>query len=197
MSNDNDPLLVPGATATLIGWAAKPLDSTNNVMVNGISPMGLHETLVRAPLTVNLSGTLNLPPYFIAGHLIDVEGNNVQAQFPGIYAMTTGSMTFEFAIPNLANLLVTGFTITEPTNALQPGLGAVAANGNPLPLRLYNWHTATWDSIVLKQGSFTTNKVAAYIDPGGRVLLQLANQDTSLGTTIFSTPSMNLQGVAS
>ena len=194
MTGDNDPLLVPGSAATLIGWAEKPF--TNDVMVNGISPTGLHETLIQAPLTFNLSGSLNLPPYFIAGHLIDVEGNNVQAQFPGIYAMTTGSMTFEFAIPNQANLQVSGLTITEPPNAYQPGLGPVTANGSPLPLRLYNWHTGSWDSVSFKQNTFTTTNVVAYIGPGGRVLLQLANQDSSLGTLIFSTPSLNLQGVA-
>src|SRR6266849_9452999 len=194
MTGDNDPLLVPGSAATLIGWAEKPF--TKDVMVNGISPTGLHETLVQAPLTVNLSGSLNLPPYFIAGHLIDVEGNNVQAQFPGIYAMTTGSMTFEFAVPTQANLQVSGLTITEPPNAYQPGLGPVAANGSPLPLRLYNWHTRSWDSVSFKQNTFTTTDVGAYIGPGGRVLLQLANQDSSLGTLIFSTPSLNLQGVA-
>jgi hypothetical protein len=194
MTGDNDPLLVPGSAATLIGWAEKPF--MNGVTINGISPTGLHETLVQAPLTVNLSGILNLPPYFISGHLIDVEGNNVQAQFPGIYAMTTGSMTFEFAIPSQPDLQVSGLTITEPPNAYQPGLGAVAANGSPLPLRLYNWHTGAWDAVSLQQSAFTTTNVAAYIGPGGRVLLQLANQDSSLGTLIFSTPSLNLQGVA-
>jgi hypothetical protein len=196
MTDDNDPLLIHGAAATLIGWAANPLDSTKNVMINDISPTGLHETLVQAPLPVNLSGPLNLPPYFLRGHLIDAEGNNVQVQFPGIYAMTTGSMTFEFAVPDLANLQVSGLTIIEPPNAFQPGLGTVAANGNPLPLRLYNWHTNSWDSIVLKSSSFSTKNVADYIGPRGSVLLQLANQNTALGTLIFSTPSLNLQGVA-
>lgn len=195
-TDNNDPLLIPGAAATLVAWATRPLDSTNNVMVNGISPTGIHETLIQAPLAINLSGTLNLPPYFITGHLIDVEGNGVQSQFPGVYNMTIGSMTFEFSIPNLANLLVTGFTINEPTNAFQPGLGAVAGNGSSLPLLLYNWHKASWDSIALKQSSFSTNNVAAYIGPGGRVLLQLANQNPSLGTLIFGAPSLNLQGVA-
>jgi hypothetical protein len=165
-------------------------------MINGINPTGLHETLIQAPLAVSLSGTLNLPPYFITGNLIDVEGNSAQAQFPGAYNMTTGSMIFEFSIPDLANLVLSGFTINEPPNAFQPGLGAVAGNGSPLPLLLYNWHKDSWDTISLKQGSFTTNNVAAYIGSGGRVLLQLANQNTSLGTLVFSTPSLNLQGVA-
>lgn len=195
VTSDEDPLLVPDSLATLIGWAEKPLDSTNDVTINGISPTSLHETLVKAPLNVKLSGPLNLPPYFIEGSLIDAEGNNAQAQFPGIYAMTTGSMTFEFAIPDLANLQVRGLIISEPSNLYQPGPG-VTTNGSLLPLRLYNWHTGSWDPISLKQNSFTTNNVTAYVGPGGRVLLQLVNQDTSPGTRIFSMPSLNLQGVA-
>ena len=66
MTGANDPLLVPGSAATLIGWAAKPF--TDGVTINGISPIGLHETLVQVPLTVNHTRALNLPPNFISGH---------------------------------------------------------------------------------------------------------------------------------
>lgn len=196
LSAESDSLLVPGSPITLIGWAENPLDSTDNVTINDTSPTGLHETLVEAPLDVNLSGALNLPPSFIPSHLIDVQGSGVQIQFPGFYTMSTGSMTFEFAVPNIANLRISGLTISEPSGANQSPTGIVSSDGSSLPFRLYNWHTGSWNTISLNNDTFTTNNVNAYIGPGGRVLLQIANNDNSLGTLIFSKPSLSLQGVA-
>lgn len=194
-TTDNDPLLVPGSPATFIGWAENPLDSSDNVTVNDINPAGHHETLIQTPLSVNLSGSLDLPPDFIAGNLIDVQGNNVQIQFPGVYTISTGSITFEFAVPDIVNLRINGLTFTEP-----PNINLFAHIGTPvepdsLPFRLYNWHTGSWDSISFNQSTFTTNNVSAYISPTGRVLVQLANKNSSLGTFAFGKPSLNLQGV--
>ncbi len=191
----NDPLLVPGSPVTLIGWAENPSDSTGNVTVNDINPTGLHETLVQAPLGVKLAGSLDLPPNFIEGQLVDVEGNNAQIKFPGVYTISTGSMTFEFQVPDTANLRVSGLTFSEPSNVnLIAQVGTVVDSGT-LPFRLYNWHTNSWDAISLNQNSFTTNNVSAYIGPHGRILLQLANKDSSLGTFAFGKPSLNLQGI--
>src|SRR5260221_6557528 len=67
--NGGDPLLVPGSPVTLIGWADNPLDSTNAVTINDISPTGLHETLVQAPLSVDIAGALNLPSFFSSRRL--------------------------------------------------------------------------------------------------------------------------------
>jgi hypothetical protein len=195
-SAESDSLLVPGSPVTLIGWAENPLDSTSNVTINDTSPTGLHETLVEAPLNVDLSGALNLPPGFIPSRLIDVQGSGVQVQFPGYYTMSTGSMTFEFAVPNIANLRISGLTISEPSGANQSPIGIGSSDGSSLPFRLYNWHTGSWDTISLSNNTFTTHNVSAYISPGGRVLLQLVNNDNSLGTLVFSKPSLNLQGVA-
>jgi len=63
-----------------------------------------------------------------------------------------------------------------------------------LPFRLYNWQTHTWDSISFNQGTFSTSDVRSYISAGGRVLLQLANQDKTLGTFVFGKPLLSLQG---
>lgn len=195
--NNHDALLVPGSPVTLIGWANSSLDSTNAVTINDISPTGLHETLVQAPLSVDLAGTLNLPPSFIPSQLIDVEGSGVQVQIPGSYAMTTGSMTFEFAVPNIASLQISGLTISVSSGANQSASGIVTSSPNILPFRLYNWHSGSWNAISLNQGNFTTQNASAYIGPGGRVLLQLVNKDNSLGTLVFGNPTLNLQGVVS
>ncbi len=192
-----DPLLVPGSAATLIGWAENPLDASDSVTINNINPGGVHETLIQAPLTVNLAGSLNLPPNFIKGQLIDTEGSSVQLRYPGVYAMSIGSITFEYAVPGMSNLRISGLTITEPPdiNAEAPGVGS-SVDTNSLPFRLYNWRSNSWDAFSLSQDTFTTNNVSAYIGPGGRVLLQFANQDSSLGTFAVGKPSLNLQGIA-
>jgi hypothetical protein len=181
----------------LIGWAANPLDSTDNVTINDINPAGLHETLIQAPLSVHLAGPLGLPPNFVAGRLINVDGNNVQLLFPDVYTISTGSMTFEYIVPNTGNLQVNGLTITEPPDLNLVSQGITTPNADSLPFRLYNWHSKTWDAISLNQNTFTTNNVSAYIGPTGRVLVQLDNKDSSLGTFLFGKPLINLQGVVS
>jgi hypothetical protein len=54
-TNSNDPLLVAGAPATFIGWAEQSLDTSSDITINGFKPAGLHETLVQAPLTLQIS----------------------------------------------------------------------------------------------------------------------------------------------
>jgi hypothetical protein len=196
-TTNNDPLLVPGTPATLIGWTTNSLDSTNNVTVNNITPAGLHETLIQAPLSVNVAGPLGLPPNFIEGHLINVEGSNAQLMFPDVYTISTGSMTFEYIVPNTGNFRANSLIISEPPDLNLVAQGTPTPNAGSLPFRLYNWHTHTWDAISLNQSAFTTNNVSAYIGSGGRVLVQLNNKDSSLGTFLFGKPLINLQGVFS
>ncbi len=190
-----DPLLVPGSPATLIGWAENPSDLAGSVTVNDINPAGLHETLIQAPLNVNLAGSLDFPPNFIEGHLINVEGNNAQTRLPGVYAISTGSVTFEYIVPDIANLQISGLTITEPPNINLFAQAGRTVDADSLPFRLYNWHSGSWDAISLDQSTFTTNNSSAYIGPAGRILLQLANKDSSLGIFAFGKPLLNLQGV--
>jgi uncharacterized membrane protein YhaH (DUF805 family) len=199
--NQHDPLLIPGAPATLIGWIATPTDSANGITINGNGPASLQETLVQAPLDVNFAGSVNLGSTFVPSQIVDIEsqGNNIQEQLSGVYTMTTGSMTFEFTLPNITTLHATSATITEPANiaayAQKVGLpSTVQVDANHLHAYLYNWQRGTWDSIELNQFSYSTNTVSPYIGPGGRILLQFANQDSSVGTIVFGKPSLQLQG---
>ena len=199
-ASGTDPLLIGGAQATLIGWADQH-DDAQNVTINGSTPTGLQETLIQAPLNLQLSGVLNLPASFITGQIVDVQGTNVQNQYGGTYTMTTGSITFEFSVPNSKALHINSLTITEPANLaqtsgpLQSGSGAIV-DANHFHIFLYNWQTGTWDAFQMSGFSFSTTKVAAYLGPDGRILAQFANQNAGLGTILFSKPSLNLQGTA-
>lgn len=196
-TRETDPLLISSSPATLIGWAENPRDLNDSVTINDINPGGLRETLIQAPLNITLAGSLNLPPNFIEGQLIDASGNNLQVRFPGVYTISTGNMTFEYVVPNLPNLRVSGLTISE-----LPDINVIAQSGSvpdakSQPFHLYNWHSNSWDAIPLNQNSFTTNNVSAYISTTGRVLVQFSNKDNRFNSLLFGKPLINLQGVIS
>jgi hypothetical protein len=180
-----DPLLVAGAPATLIGWADQPVDATNDITINGISPGGTHDNLVQVPLNVDFSASSSLPPGLIYGRVINAQGNEVQTTSPDVYTINMGTITFEFSLPYADNLQINNMTISEPV-VLQP------AGINKAQVRLYNWDTSSWDAITLNNLSFTTANTKAYTSSDGRVLLQVVNQDASQGAIYFGKPSLSL-----
>ncbi len=191
---DTDPLLLNGAP-TLIGWATSPLDGANDVTVNGVTPNGLHETLVQAPLSLNFAGRLNVPPGLISGSVVAQQDSDVETTTPGVYSLTTGSVTFEFALPGISPIAVGSVTIHEPSALATPatatqGPGSIS---NQAQASLYNWQTRTWDTITLTNGSFTTDNAAVYIGAVGRVLLQVASKQPG-SLLLFSKPSLSLGG---
>ncbi len=202
LTDNNDPLLLAGAPATLIGWADQPLDSVNAITVNSAPTTGHHDTLVQAPLNIDLSGALILPPGYIAGQVINATGDGVQTTLPGIYTLTTGSTTFEFTLPSTAlpafqgsSLRISKITITQPP--IKTGKRS-HPDASYLQARLYNWQTGSWDTFPLSQDtSFTTSHIETYISSDGRILWQLANQNASLGALFFGRPILSLKGAVS
>jgi hypothetical protein len=201
MSYGGDPLLVPGAPATLIGWADSPTDNSSAVTINGITPSGFSETLVQTPLDLTFSGSLNLPPNYVTGQLVDVEskGNPVQLEAPGIYALSTGSMTFECTLPT-SQPQVSSMIVNEPQSLQQfvPSSGSGGPTDvNHMQVFLYNWQANSWDAYTMQNYVFYVNNTAPYIGPNGRVLVQFLNTDSTLGSIILAKPSLSLQGTAS
>jgi len=165
--------------------------------------VGLQETLIESPLSVYLSSATNLPTDLITGQLIDVQGTNVQYEYGGAYTMTTGSMTFEYAVPPGAKQQVSGLRFSQPTNLTQinsqPNVTSTGpvVDASRLQVHLYNWETGAWDTIQVSGTTFSTSDTKAYISSDGRVLLQLSNQDSTAGTILFGKPTLDLQGNAS
>ncbi len=190
----SDPLLLNNAPATLIGWASAPLDAIGDTTIDGFSVFGVHDNLVQMPLKIDLAGTLNVPPNVIAGYLVDEENSDVEATVPDTYTLSTGSVTFEFALPGMKQARIDSLTLTEPNEV---------GNINPPPptnpeltqARLYNWQTMSWDSVALTSWSFTTTDTGAYIGPDSRVLLQITNTDPA-GLLVFGKPYLSLTGMA-
>ncbi len=187
-NDESDPLLIAGAPATLIGWADQPLAATNNVIINGASPGGTHDSLIQMPLNVDFSASLHLPPGLISAQVINAQGDEVQTILPNVYTMNTGSITFEFTLPNAGVLQANNMTISEPIIARLAGAGAIS----PIQVHLYNWDTGSWDTIALKNNTFTTANTKAYTSPDGHILLQVVDQSTSPGTILFGKPALSL-----
>ena len=185
----NDPLLLDGSQATLIGWANNRVDTTSDVTVNGVSSSGTFEDFIQAPLNIDLSQSSSLPPGLINGQVINAQGNEVQTISPGIYTINMGSITFEFALPAGGNSQVHNLTISTPKIMQQTGINQVSAG-------LYNWNTHSWDAITINQNSFTTTNSKAYTSSDGRVLLQVINQNASQGILYFGRPSLSLNDAA-
>ncbi len=108
--------------------------------------------------------------------------------------MTYGSMIFEMDLPDLTHPLHHGLTIYQSdlwTNPFGPGS---AVNSSHMLSQLYNWQKGTWDTVTFKNDSYHTNSLAAYVGPGGRVLLQVSSQNQNLGNKLyFGKPSLVLE----
>src|SRR6266851_3044311 len=170
--------------AILIGWADQPVDAANGVTINGASAGGTHDEFIQVPLNIDFSGTI--PAGFIPGQVIDAQGNGEQIISPDVYSMKTGSITFEFTLPGIDNLQINTMTITEPF------LGQPALDSNHVQVRLYNWVTGSWNTIALDSFTFTTENIRTYTNLDGHVLLQVVNQNASLGAILFVKPSLGL-----
>lgn len=202
LANGNDPLLLSNAPATLIGWADHMADSVGNTTINGIYTSKVQEALVQAPLQVGINDPISLTSPLVHTQLIDVQsqGSNIQTLFSGIYALTSGNMTFDFTLPGVTNLHAKSLAINLPSNLSQfnIGLQGTATDANSLQAFLYNWHTGTWDTFNFTAYSFSTNTPDQYIGPDGHILLQLAAPAGSQGgTIIFGKPSLEIDGGSS
>ncbi len=186
--DESDPLLIAGAPATLIGWADQPVAATNDIIINGASPGGTHDSLIQMPLNVDFSASLHLPPGLISAQVINAQGDEVQTILPNVYTMNKGSITFEFTLPYAGILQANNMTISEPVIAQLAGTGA----SSPIQVHLYNWDTSSWDTIALNNNTFTTANTKAYTSPDGHILLQVVDQSASPGAILFGKPALSL-----
>jgi hypothetical protein len=197
-----DPLLLSGTPATLIGWASSQATETNTVTIGGTMLPQIQEAFIQAPLNITFSGMVDIPASLISSQITDIQvvGGNLQeygSPHLGVYCMSTGSVTFELTLPTLSQLQNSSLDFTEPQN---PGTGmAFCASGaasdvTHLNVTLYNWQTGTWDEKTFSSYEFTVDKAQAYIGPGGRILIRFDNQDSSLASVVFATPAVELRG---
>jgi len=200
----NDPLLISGVPATLIGWAdqsGSAINETDSATIGGTAMRGTRDNLFQIPLALDFSGLQHLPTGLISGQVVNVQdgvgsgGSSAQITAPGVYSLSPGSITFEMTVPDAANgglstqaNTLNNLQIIEPLLNSSPGVkGAVTAS-----VRLYNWNTNTWDSIALNNSTFTTTRTNDYLSTDGRVLIQVVNRDTAQGILLLEKPSLNL-----
>ncbi|GCE13401.1 DUF7408 domain-containing protein [Tengunoibacter tsumagoiensis] len=200
-----DPLLLSNAPATLIGWTDPAADPNNNLTINGIQPSGAQETFLQAPLDLQYGATASIPGSAIPGQVVDFQndqstGNtSIQSIGGGLYALSTGGLTFEYTLPTTAHIQSATLTLSSQANAAnsaksyQPGQAGTISDITHLQTSLYNWQSGKWDAVKFDaQFTLSVSDAQTYISPDGRILLQMANQQTALGTTIFSQPTVQL-----
>lgn len=193
---DRDPLLLPGSLATIIGWSQQPVTANGDITVNGQTANGSQETMVQAPLNVNFTGNIQLPSSIIDSRIVHIQQSqpgNVQEPFPGTYMLNNGSMTLEYTLPQLSNLQNSAFTFTSSVSPVK-GMGqstGTSTNINQVQTYLYNWHTGNWDSVRFREFTCSVKVAQDYVGPGGRVLLNVNNHDTS---AVFDKPTLTVQG---
>ena len=197
LSGATDPLLVAGAPATLIAWANQPVGGAEDTTINGSNPAGQHENFIQMPLNLDVSGSATIPPGLITGHLEDVQGFDAETILPGVYLLTTGSLTFAFTLSQAGGGQVKALNVTVPD--LLSGSGGPSTNIHHLQASLFNWKSGTWDTLALGRDSFGTvsrTNPGAYIDQTGRSLVRITNQNTALGKLYFGVPSLGVNGGA-
>ena len=197
-----DPLLLPGSPATLIGWTQTPADPASNVTINGQTLNGTRETLIQAPLNINYTGNIRIPASFVTSQIADVQqeqNGSIQESSPGTYTMTVGSMTFEYTLPGTSRLQKSALTFRASSNPARVSTQSASTTTdiNHIQSYLYNWQTKKWDGVLFSQFALSIGDANSYIGPGNRVLLNLANPDATLGTTIFDTPTLEMQATVS
>ncbi|GCF08880.1 DUF7408 domain-containing protein [Dictyobacter arantiisoli] len=199
-SSNRDPLLLPGTTATIIGWAQNTGRHDEAVTVNGQITNGSQETLVQAPLNVNYIGAVQIPSSAINSQVVHLEqgsSGSIQEPAPGYYMLSNGSMTIEYSMSGTTKLQNSSLAFSSSNNAINMitssnGINAGATtNINRVQTYLYNWRTKTWDPISFSEYACTVSSAQDYIGPDGRVLLHLSNHD---GNAIFDKPALEIQG---
>mgnify|MGYP001332727228 CR=1 FL=1 len=196
LKNDYDPLLISGAPATLIGWADQQIVGDNEETVNGVSVPGHHMTFIEKPLNLHFSGQIHVPLDFITAGVANVQSYDAQAILPGIYSMSTGSITFDLPLPDMTRTHINSLTVTVPdliAHPQGPGTGSAAATSS-MAVQFYNWQSGTWDSIKLTQDAYTITNPQVYAGTTGRVLVQVTSKDTN--QIYFGKPSLSLNGSA-
>ncbi|GHO94980.1 hypothetical protein KSF_050280 [Reticulibacter mediterranei] len=194
-NSTDDPLLLDGTPATLIGWADQPLDNMQTTTVNGTVPTGFHESFVQMPLNIALDVTPKLSSDLIQGQVIASTGFNNEMVLPGVYMMELGSMNFAFDLSALDTSHIKGLTISVPNiddNQI------AFQDFSSLRTALYNWQTGTWDQIPLNNYytlASNHSRLREYIGPDSQVLLQVTNPDAapSHNGILFKRPALSFE----
>lgn len=197
----HDPLTIPNASATLIGWAdgnGAQSAFTGNVTINGNTASGHQEILIQAPLSIGVSGSFMMNSTLFHGQIVNATGANTQAVTDGVYTIHTGSVTFEYTAPNLAHIHGSNLTLAENASLLQSagqvtGNTTVLADANSLQVQVYNWQKQAWDTFSFVQFKLVIGNAQPYISSDGRILVQLSDSHSSQ-IILFNKPLLSLQG---
>ena len=184
---DYDPLLIPGAQATLIGW----VDPHGSGLVPGTTEQATSSEqqmqFLQMPLKLDFSEQASISPNLVTGNMTTIQSYDVQALLPGIYGIYRGSVTFDLPVPYLPptnNRII----VNVPDLLAHPqGPGSNTPSGkNNFSVQFYNWQTGLWDHITLSQDTCTLSQSNPYTGPNRHLLIDIT--DLQPGQIYFGKP---------
>ncbi|GCF07395.1 hypothetical protein [Dictyobacter arantiisoli] len=197
MKNDYDPLLIPGAQATLIGWADSPLNGQQEPTINNLTPHGQHINFLQMPLSMDFTGLMTIPQDVVVGNIIGINSYDAGAILPGAYTLSTGNVRFELPLPATSHISIRSITITIPnliTHPAGPGSSTTARGGN-IRAKIYNWQSQKWEGMPLaSDDTFTTQQPETYTGLYGRILMQISSKTST--AIYFGKPLLSISGNA-
>ncbi len=198
LKNDYDPLLLPRASATLVGWTDThdtQLGDVATPTVNGVQPQGQHTTFLQMPLNIDLSNLPQVPLDFITGRLIDIQSPDAQAILAGVYSLSEGNLTFELPLPDTSHRYIHNMTIHVPdliAHPFGPQQDTPTHHSN-IGVQLYNWQKATWESMPMQDDAYNLSLPTPYVDATNRILVLVSSNDTN--QIYFSKPSLSMNSL--
>src|SRR5260370_9782926 len=102
-------------------------------------------TFIEKPLNLHFSGQIHVPLDFITAGVANVQSYDAQAILPGIYSMSTGSITFDLPLPDMTRTHINSLTVTVPDlipHPQRPGTCSAAAPSR-MTLQFYNRRNGT------------------------------------------------------
>ncbi len=189
MNTSYDPLLLPRAPATLIGWTDQQIDGADTITINGTHPGGHHQNFVQMPIPLAVDSMADTPAGSIMGNAVDLQASQAQFLLPGIYSLSSANMLFEFTLPGATQAQQGKLSIKIPVQWEQASGNTL--NSSSIQTNLYNWRTGSWDAISEQQGNVTIPDLTLYTGTNKQLLLEITNPVNTPGPLIFGKPSLN------
>lgn len=159
----------------LVAWTHQPFQ---DITVNGSRPRSTALSAVALSLPVDHIGTGPLPAGIVRSRIVDVVGDTQGGQ-PGILAMQSGTVTYEFA-PSLASgARLTNALLNSSNQYGGKFFGPPGINGQPgdqtLHSEVWDWSASAWTDVAFQTSGTTAIPDSAVNPDTGLVRFRLTS----------------------
>ncbi|MHB0885979.1 MAG: hypothetical protein ACYC41_08860 [Bacillota bacterium] len=153
-----------GDKVVVAGWVDKPIDQA---VVGGKQGQDYYLAMVGAPAEVSVVNgkDVSIPYGLVQSTLVDSKSNSLSRN-PDGYALSEGSMTFEFRLPVTPRRLSKMFIFMPNIQ------GGPAVNWKA---EVYDWAKEKWVESPVDAGTIELGDNKAFVSPSGAVRLKITN----------------------